>query len=609
MDEKTIYYDLGKSYRNTYIETDNEVDCSDAEETDLLISLGIENDDASLDIANSPLINAGVININHKNQIESQDILGIYPIKVDSTGHITEIGDSFSLNNVSNENDGLMFAVKEDNIQDSEISNNDLLFDATTLKYAKLPSTAFTDTNTTYEDGETGYVLKAKQDSEGNQINTTYAPLLNPEFIGNVKVPTAETGDNSTLAANTLFVNNAISSLAPLNSPSLTGVPTAPTASKGTNTAQLATTEYVQTAILDYAPLSNANLIGIPTAPKAVKGTNTTQIATTSFVAEAISGLEYTLPSDVVQDNNYVHTDNNFSNEKNQILNDLGNGDFKYYKYYDENYDFDMTCLYSGNYDYNTLIDDKTFGEYLYDLLSSTLFELTLNPDFAETINSNSILKELFSILLNQLTENSCCIVIARILSLISFYPNQNKVILYLTDGRGIEYIEENGQQTLSYILDGAYRAGTNISIANDGTINNTYTLPSDVVQDSDYVHTDNNYTTEEKTKLASLEEVSNVDIGVSKSGNTATVTITKKDGTEKSEDIEDGVGLDYNWQGTSLGIKKETEQQYQYVDLVGDCNFATFEINSSMELVMNKTSDMLLQFEINEMGELEVII
>lgn len=292
MDEKTIYYDLGKSYRNTYIETDNEVDCSDAEETDLLISLGIENDDASLDIANSPLINAGVINISHKNQIESQDVLGIYPIKVDSTGHITEIGDSFSLNNVSNENDGLMFAVKEDNIQDSEISNNDLLFDATTLKYAKLPSTAFTDTNTTYEDGETGYVLKAKQDSDGNQINTTYAPLLSPEFIGDVKVPTAEAGDNSTLAANTLFVNNAIASLAPLNSPSLTGVPTAPTASKGTNTTQLATTEYVQTAIFDYAPLSNANLIGIPTAPKAVKGTNTTQIATTSFVAEAISELE-----------------------------------------------------------------------------------------------------------------------------------------------------------------------------------------------------------------------------------------------------------------------------------------------------------------------------
>lgn len=105
------------------------------------------------------------------------------------------------------------------------------------------------------------------------------------------------------------------------------------------------------------------------------------------------------------------------------------------------------------------------------------------------------------------------------------------------------------------------------------------------------------------------ITQANNLDIDVNKEGRIATITITKKDGTQKSEDVEDGIGLDYNWQGTSLGIKKETEQEYEYVDLVGDCNFATFEINENMELVMNKTTDMLLDFEINENGELEVII
>ena len=41
-----------------------------------------------------------------------------------------------------------------------------------------------------------------------------------------------------------------------------------------------------------------------------------------------------------------------------------------------------------------------------------------------------------------------------------------------------------------------------------------------------------------------------------------------------------------------------------------GDCNFATFEINlESGELEMNKTEDLLLYFDINSDGYMEVII
>ena len=320
MDDKTLFYDLG---RNSHIcETDapccSDVICddiaSDTSQTDLLISIGINNNDDSLKINNSPLINAGVIDIDHNNLIEEQNTFGVYPIKIDKNGHISEYGDALGL--VSDEQDGLMPNVNNnidegtlgeddfvfnatlkkyqklpgsifdrgvtsvgletdgsltvtgspitstgtfnlghrnvvvpqtvsgiypitydenghitasgdalevvsnnrrgllpsiaDNTIEDLFTSGDILFDATRLKYTKLPATAFSDT--TYEDGTTGYILKAKQDSNGHQIDTTYAPL---------------------------------------NSPALTGTPTAPTATKGTNTTQLATTSYVMNAVAD----------------------------------------------------------------------------------------------------------------------------------------------------------------------------------------------------------------------------------------------------------------------------------------------------------------------------------------------------------------------
>lgn len=111
------------------------------------------------------------------------------------------------------------------------------------------------------------------------------------------------------------------------------------------------------------------------------------------------------------------------------------------------------------------------------------------------------------------------------------------------------------------------------------------------------------------------IEEVNNMDLEANKVGKVTTISLTKKDGTGKSVTIEDGMGLQYNWNNTSLGVKREDEENYQYVDLrgekgeKGDCNFATFEVNSNMELVMNKTEDMLLDFSLSEDGILSVII
>lgn len=67
--------------------------------------------------------------------------------------------------------------------------------------------------------------------------------------------------------------------------------------------------------------------------------------------------------------------------------------------------------------------------------------------------------------------------------------------------------------------------------------------------------------------------QMNNLDIDAEKIDNTTTITITKKDGTEKTTEVDDGIdgtGLDYNWSGTSLGVKREDETNYQYVNLQG---------------------------------------
>ena len=77
-------------------------------------------------------------------------------------------------------------------------------------------------------------------------VLSAYALINSQTFTGTPRVPTPTTGDNSTLIANTAFVQNTVANYAPIYSPTLTGVPAAPTATTGTNTTQIATTAFVQ---------------------------------------------------------------------------------------------------------------------------------------------------------------------------------------------------------------------------------------------------------------------------------------------------------------------------------------------------------------------------
>jgi len=106
------------------------------------------------------------------------------------------------------------------------------------------------------------------------------------------------------------------------------------------------------------------------------------------------------------------------------------------------------------------------------------------------------------------------------------------------------------------------------------------------------------------------ITETNNLNIDVSKVDKVASITLTKKDGTTKIETIRDGYDLEYDWNGTSLGVKREDELDYEYVDLKGekgDCYFATFEIIDG-RLKMNKPEELSqIDFRLNERGHLEM--
>ena len=66
------------------------------------------------------------------------------------------------------------------------------------------------------------------------------------------------------------------------------------------------------------------------------------------------------------------------------------------------------------------------------------------------------------------------------------------------------------------------------------------------------------------------IEETNNLNLDANKIDKTTTVTLTKKDNTSKVVQILDGLSLEFMWQGTSLGIRVEGQENYVFVNLQG---------------------------------------
>lgn len=110
------------------------------------------------------------------------------------------------------------------------------------------------------------------------------------------------------------------------------------------------------------------------------------------------------------------------------------------------------------------------------------------------------------------------------------------------------------------------------------------------------------------------LTEVDNLEIDANKVDTKTTVEITKKDGTTKSVEINDGengadgISLEYNWSGTNLGIKREDEQNYQYVNLKGDKGDAgsiKIEIVNELPQIGDEETIYLVPYQEAETGNI----
>jgi hypothetical protein len=176
-----------------------------------------------------------------------------------------------------------------------------LMTDAERTKLSGIAAGAQVNTVTSVA-GKTGAVALAKADvGLGNVDNTSdvnkpvstaqqtalnlKANLASPTFTGTPKAPTPATTDNSTLIANTAFVQAVVAALVDSSPAALDTLKEFATALG--NDPNFATT--ITNALALKAPLASPALTGNPTAPTAAADDNDTSIATTAFVRAAMA--------------------------------------------------------------------------------------------------------------------------------------------------------------------------------------------------------------------------------------------------------------------------------------------------------------------------------
>lgn len=167
-----------------------------------------------LTVSGSPITNSGTITVGHSNVLaNAQNTSGIYPIKIDKNGHISEYGTAFNP------------ATKQDVISDLDDIRSGAAAGATALQT------------------ETDPVFSA---SAAAGIKSTDISAWNGKQDA---IEDLETIRSGAAKGATAVQPTALNNYAPKASPALTGTPTAPTATAGTNNTQIATTAFVQNAI------------------------------------------------------------------------------------------------------------------------------------------------------------------------------------------------------------------------------------------------------------------------------------------------------------------------------------------------------------------------
>lgn len=170
-----------------------------------------------LSVSGNPITGAGTINIGHSNVLaNAQTTNGIYPIKIDKNGHITEYGTAFNP------------ATKQDVIDDLEDIRSGAALGATALQtetdpiFSASAASGITSTDITNWNNKQNVISDLQTIRDGAAAGATavqpddlddYAPLVSPALTGTPTAPTANAGTNTTQIATTAFVTNAISGI------------------------------------------------------------------------------------------------------------------------------------------------------------------------------------------------------------------------------------------------------------------------------------------------------------------------------------------------------------------------------------------------------------
>lgn len=204
-----------------------------------------------LSVSGSPITTTGTINIGHSNVLENaQTTSGIYPIKIDKNGHITDYGTAFDPSTKQNSLSETQLAAVNSGITSAKVTT----YDGYASQIAGKQNTI-----EDLDDIRSGAALGA----------TALQTETDPVFSAS-----AAAGITSTNISTWNGKQDAINDLATIRSG-----------------AEAGATAVQPDDLDDYAPLASPALTGTPTAPTANAGTNTTQIATTAFVTNAISGI------------------------------------------------------------------------------------------------------------------------------------------------------------------------------------------------------------------------------------------------------------------------------------------------------------------------------
>lgn len=170
-------------------------------------------------------------------------------------------------------------------------------------------------------------------------------------------------------------------------------------------------------------------------------------------------------------------------------------------------------------YDYSEIKNTPVIpdGAKLYDTTGQNTDGAMTQKAVTDVLYDKADKTDLFSGSYNDLSDTPTIPSVEGLAS--ETYVNEKDAELNTAIGNKVDKVNGKG------LSSNDYTTAEKNKLANIEENANNYVLPSDVVQDSNYIHTDNNYTTTEKTKLAGLENYDDTDLSNRVSQNESDIT------------------------------------------------------------------------------------